>query len=149
MSKISVPTLTPEAVVSALLTRLNRRQVEDAVASFATDFRLTDHGIGLEFTDKERLTEFFHKTWELYPDYFVRTEQTFLSGEDVIIQWTAQVTVSEPLYAGLIRRMPLSISGVSIARTAAGKITDWDDYYDGLISRRTALAAYFTEWIEC
>jgi hypothetical protein len=100
-----------------------------------------------EFTDKKRLTEFFHKTWELYPDYFVRTEQTFLSGEDVIIQWTAQVTVSEPLYAGLTRRMPISISGV--VRTAAGKITDWDDYYDGLTSRRPALAAYFTEWIEC
>jgi len=47
MSKISVQTLTPETVVSALLTQLNRRRVEDAVASFATDFRLTDHAIGL------------------------------------------------------------------------------------------------------
>ena len=36
-----------------------------------------------------------------------------------------------------------------VASIPAGRITAWDDYYEGLISRRTALAAYFTEWIEC
>jgi hypothetical protein len=44
--------------------------------------------------------------------------------------------------------MPVSISAVSIVRTVAGTIVDWDDYYDGLTARRTALAAHFTEWIE-
>jgi hypothetical protein len=33
-------------------------------------------------------------------------------------------------------------------RTENGKVTDWADYYDGLTSRRTALAAHFTEWID-
>jgi hypothetical protein len=28
------------------------------------------------------------------------------------------------------------------------RISDWADYYDGLTSRRTRLADYFTEWIE-
>ena len=71
-----------------------------------------------------------------------------MSGKDVIIQWTFQARVDEPCYAGLTRRMPVSISAVSIVRTVAGTIVDWDDYYDGLTARRTALAAHFTEWIE-
>ena len=37
---------------------------------------------------------------------------------------------------------------VSIGRTENGKITEWFGYYDGLTSRRTALASYFTEWVE-
>jgi len=98
--------------------------------------------------DKERLTEFFRKTRELYPDYFLQADQTFVSGEHVITQWTLQVTITEPFCAGLTRRIPISIAGVSIVRTDNGKIADWADYYDGLTSRRTALAAHFTEWVE-
>ena len=98
--------------------------------------------------DKERLTEFFRKTRELYPDYFLQVDQTFVSGDHVITQWILQVTITEPFYAGLTRRIPISIAGVSIVRTDNGKIADWADYYDGLTSRRTALAAHFTEWIE-
>ena len=148
MSEVSIQTLSPQRVVSAALKQLNREQIEDAVACFSTDFRYKDHGIGLEFRDKERLTEFFRKTRELYPDYFLQADQTFVSGEHVITQWTLQATITEPFYAGLIRRIPISVSGVSVARTDNGKIADWADYYDGLTSRRTALAAHFTEWVE-
>ena len=148
MSGVSVQTLSPERVVSGVLRQLNQGQIEDATVCFATDFRYKDHGIGLEFTDKQRLTEFFRKARELYPDYFVQADQTFVSGEHVITQWTLQVTVSEPFYAGLTRKIPISIAGVSIVRIDDGKIAEWADYYDGLTARRTALAEHFTEWIE-
>jgi steroid delta-isomerase-like uncharacterized protein len=148
MSEVSIQTLSPQRVVSALLRQLNQEQIEDVVACFTADFRYKDHSIGLEFRDKERLTEFFRKTRELCPDYFLRADQTFVSGEHVITQWTLQVTVTEPFYGGVTRRLPISIAGVSIVRTDNGKIADWADYYDGLTSRRTALAAYFTEWVE-
>jgi steroid delta-isomerase-like uncharacterized protein len=148
MSEISIETLSPQKVVSAVLRQLNQEQIEDAMACFTTDFRYKDHGIGLEFMDKERLTEFFRKTRKLYPDYFLQADQTFVSGEHVITQWTLQVTITEPFYAGLTRRIPISITGVSIVRTDSGKIAEWADYYDGLTSRRTALAAHFTEWGE-
>jgi hypothetical protein len=94
------------------------------------------------------LTEFFRKARELYPDYFVQADQAFVSGEHVITQWTLQVRVSEPFYAGLTRRIPISIAGVSIVSVDDGNIADWADYYDGLTARRTALAAHFTEWVE-
>jgi len=148
MSEVSIQTLSPQRTVSAVLKQLNQEQIEGAVAFFTPDFRYKDQGIGLEFRDKERLTEFFRKTRELYPDYFLQTYQTFVSGEHVITQWTLQVTITEPFYAGLTRRIPISIAGVSIALTDNGKIADWADYYDGLTARRSALAAHFTEWVE-
>ena len=148
MSQSSIQTLSPQGVVSAVLRQLNKEQIEDAVACFTTDFRYKDHGIGLEFRDRERLSEFFRKARELYPDNFVQADQTFVSGEHVITQWSLQVTIAEPFYAGLTRSIPISIAGVSIVRTDNGKIADWADYYDGLTSRRTALGAHFTEWVE-
>lgn len=140
MSEASVQTLSPETVVSAVLTQLNHGQIEDAIASFAVGFRFKDHGIGLEFTDKVRLSEFFRKTRELYPDSFCYASQYFASGEHVITLWTLEVTITEPFYAGLSRKVPISLPGVSIVRIDNGKIVDWADYYDGLTSRRTALA---------
>ena len=148
MSEVPIQTLSPQRVVPAVLRQLNQEQIEDAVACFTTNFRYKDHGVGLEFRNKEHLTEFFAKTRELYPDYFLQADQTFVSGEHVITQWTLQITISEPFYAGLTRRIPISIAGVSIVRTDNGTIADWADYYDGLTSRRTALAAHFTEWVE-
>jgi len=148
MSEVLIQTLSPQGVVSAVLRQINQGEIEDAVACFTTNFRYKDHGIGLEFTDKERLTEFFRKTREFYPDSFLQADQTFVSGEHVITQWTLQVTIAEPFYAGLTRTVPISIAGVSIVRTDNGKIADWADYYDGLTARRTALGAHFTEWVE-
>jgi hypothetical protein len=56
MSEVSIQTLSPQRVVSAVLKQLNQEQIEDAIAFFTTDFRYKDHAIGLEFRDKERLT---------------------------------------------------------------------------------------------
>jgi hypothetical protein len=53
-----------------------------------------------------------------------------------------------PFYGPDPRKVPVSLHGASIVRIDDGKITDWSDYYDGLTSRRTALASYFTEWVE-
>ena len=148
ISHVAGQTSTPEKLVPAVIMQLNEGQIEDAIASFADEFRLNDHGIGLEFRDKGRLTEFFRKARELYPDCVQRLDRTLVSGDFVIAQWTLQVTIREPFYGGLTTSIPISLAGVSIARIREGKIADWADYYDGLTSRRTALAAHFTEWID-
>jgi steroid delta-isomerase-like uncharacterized protein len=148
MSEVAVQASTPEEVVSAVIVQLSEGQVEDATASFAEEFRFKDHGIELEFTDKGRLTEFFQKARELYPDYVQQVDRIFVSGEYVITEWTLQLTITEPFYAGRTRRVPISFAGASIVWIRDGKIADWADYYDGLTSRRTALAAHFEEWGE-
>jgi steroid delta-isomerase-like uncharacterized protein len=134
--------------VLTVLAHLKNGKIDDAVAHFAEEFTFKDHGIGLEFKEKERLAEFFHKTRELYPESFLQTDTIFASGDHVITEWTLQAILTEPFYGGLSRKARVSLQGVSIVRADNGKITDWADYYDGLTSRRTALASYFTEWVE-
>lgn len=94
------------------------------------------------------MAEFFRKAREVYPDTSLQTDKVTACGEYVIIEWTRRTTLTEPFYGGLSRKVPIVSRGVSMVRTAQGKITDWADYYDGLTSRRTALAAHFEEWLE-
>ena len=146
MSEIATGT-SQEAVLTAL-THLKNGRIEDATAQFHEKFAFTDRGIGLEFKDKERLAEFFYKTRELYPDSLLSTDTISVSGDRVIIEWTLQFTLTEPFWGVPRRNVRVSLFGVSLVRTNNGKITDWTDYYDGLTSRRTALASHFTEWVE-
>ena len=137
-----------EGVVLTVLSQLKNGKIEEALAGFAEQFRFKDHGIGLEFKDKEQLGEFFHKTRELYPDSFLHTDAIFVSGSRVITEWTLQFTLTEPFYGGLKRTVKVSVQGVSIVRIENSSIAEWTDYYDGLTSRRTVLGAHFEEWVE-
>jgi len=139
---------TSEAMVLTVLLDLNNGKVDDAVAPFAEEFTFKDQGLGLEFKDRKQLAEFFNKTRELYPNATWKTDKVFLSDENVIVAWTLQFTLLEPFYDSLSRKLPVAVEGISIARIANGKISEWTDYYDGLSSRRTALASHFTEWVE-
>ena len=137
-----------EEVVLNALTSLKNGKIENVIVCFAEEFRFKDHGLGLEFNDKDRLAEFFRKTREFYPDSFLQTDTLLLSGDHLITEWTLQTMVTKPFYGQLTRRVRVSLLGVSIVRTECSLITDWADYYDGLTSRRTALASHFTEWRE-
>ena len=137
-----------EGVVLTVLSHLNNGQIEEALAGFAEEFRFEDHGMGLEFKDKERLAEFFYRTRELYPDSFLQTDTIFVGGNRVIAEWTLRFTLTEPFFGGLKRTVKVSVQGVSIVRIENRNIAEWADYYDGLTSRRTALAAHFEEWVE-
>jgi ketosteroid isomerase-like protein len=148
MSEIQMEIAAQGGVVCTVLMHLKNGKISDATACFAEQFEFKDRGIGLEFKNRERLAQFFQKTRELYPDSSLQTDTIFVSGDHVITEWTLETTVTEPFYGGLSRKVPVSLHGASIVRIDKDKITDWSDYYDGLTSRRTALASHFTEWIE-
>src|SRR6516165_5137471 len=135
--------LTPEKMVLAVIFHLNKGEVDDALELFAEQFSFKDHGIGLEFNDKDRLAEFFRKARELYPDTLVQTETIFLSGQHALTEWTAEATLIEPAFGNWRQKVPISVHGASVVRTEKGRIISWSDYYDGLVSRRSALASYF------
>jgi steroid delta-isomerase-like uncharacterized protein len=138
-----------EGVVLTFLEHVRNGKIEDAIACFAEEFSFKDHGVDLEFKNKERLAEFFRKARELYPDSLLQTDAIFVSGDRVIIEWTLQGSVTEPCYyAGASLTFPVSVHGVSIVLIDNGKVADWSDYYDKLTSRRSALASFFTEWVE-
>ena len=139
---------THEEDVLRALTRLKNENIEDAVAEFAENFCFNDRGLGLEFTDKERLREFFLKERELYPSLSFQTNKILVAEDHVIAEWLLKYSIHEPFYGSMVRNVPVSLQGVSVVQTRKGKIVEWSDYYDGLTSRRIALASYFTEWIE-
>jgi ketosteroid isomerase-like protein len=148
MSEIQIEIAAHGGVVLTVLMYLKNGKINDATACFAENFEFKDRGIGLEFKDRKRLAEFFQKTRELYPDSSLQTDTIFVSGDHVITEWTLETTLTESFYGGLSRTIPISLHGASIVHVENGKITDWSDYYDGLVSRRTGLASYFTEWVE-
>ena len=148
MSESAFETATSEQVVLPVATRLDNGNIDDAIARFAEEFTFKDRGIGLEFKDKGRLTEFFQKTREYFPDSSLQVDSILMSLDHVVSEWTLHTSVTEPFYGALSRKVQILLHGVSVVRTKNGKITEWSDYYDGLTSRRTALAAYFTDWGE-
>ena len=148
MNELGIATAASDKIVLAVISHLNEGNIEDAVALFADQFSFKDHGVRLEFNTKDRLTEFFRKARELYPDSVSQTERIFVSGSDALTEWTLQATLIEPAFGNCRWKVPISLHGASAVRTENGRITSWSDYYDGLISRRTALASYFTEWVE-
>ena len=148
VTEICAEMTASEGVVLTAITNLNDGNISETIASFAEEFTFKDHGIGLDFNDKVRLAEFFQKTRELYPDSFVQVDTIFVSDDRVFVEWTLRATLTEPFFGGLSRRVPITVQGVSIVRMDSRGISGWADYYDGLTSRRTRLADYFTEWIE-
>ena len=148
MTEIAVEKATSEQVVLSVLTRLNHGNIDDAIARFAEEFAFKDRGIGLEFKDKGRLNEFFQKTREYFPDSSLQVDSILVSLDHVVSEWTLHTSVIEPFYGALSRKVQILLHGVSVVRTRNGEIAEWSDYYDGLTSRRTALAAHFTDWGE-
>lgn len=141
-------TATPSEVALTALMHLREGKIKDAIACFADRFQFNDRGIGLQFDNKERLAEFFQKARELYPDSSLQTDRIFESGDCMIVEWTLRATLNEPFYGGLSRRVPIALHGAAVMRIENGKVTEWTDYYDGLTSRRTAMAAHFEEWVD-
>ena len=114
-----------EGVVFTVLDQVKNGRIDDAIACFAEEFSFKDHGIGVEFRDKERLAEFFQKARELYPDSLLQTDAIFVSGDRVIMEWTLQANITEPLYAGLSRKVSVSVHGASIVLINNGKVAGW------------------------
>ena len=148
MSELGIATAASDKIVLAVISHVNEGNIDDAVARFADQFSFKDHGIRLEFDAKDRLAEVFRKARELYPDSILQTERTLVIGSNALTEWTLQATLVEPAFGNCRWKVPISLHGASVVHTENGRITSWSDYYDGLISRRTALASHFTEWIE-
>ena len=144
----SADTTTSNEILHAFLAAWWHGNVGEAADQFSDRFTFTDHALGLEFKDKERLTEFLATAREFFPDT-QRTDNTIFSSEDgVISEWTLTATLSEPFLGGLRRNVPIRVQGMSVVQMQNGKITCWSDYYDKQTARRYGLASRFTEWTE-
>ena len=95
----------------------------------------------LQFTNKGRLTEFFQKACEMFPDTVVELVSTFECGRKLTGTQIEQ-------FGSRSCRFPIVLRGSTIVQVENGRVAHWSDYYDELTSRRGPLKAFFEEWIE-
>jgi transcription initiation factor TFIID subunit TAF12 len=106
------------------------------VAQFDDCFTFADHALALEFTDKVRLSEFFHKSRQLFADTALEIASLFESGDHAIAQWRLSATQTLP-YGSISYRFPISLlPGSTIVRVEHGRIVQWSEYYDQNSSRQ-------------
>jgi limonene-1,2-epoxide hydrolase len=138
---------TPQHIVRSVLAALSQKKISVAIDQFDEDFTFNDRALGLEFSDKEGLREYFAKIRELFPDTAIEVVSTFESGDWASAEW--KVTATRPTSYGSVKlRLPISLPGASIARIQRGRISYWSDYYDEKTSMRLTLASFFVECIE-
>ena len=135
---------TPQQILRSALAALSEGRVSEIVEQFADRFTFNDHGLGLEFTDKTRLTEFFEKSRELFPDTTLEIGCLFEGGDHAIAEWRLSATESVSL-SSISRRIPFSLEGSTIISVANGRIVRWSEYYDQSSSLPISLGAFFTE----
>ena len=134
-------------ILESALTALGDGRISEIVEVFDDRFTFDDQALQLQFTDKERLGEFFRKGRELFPDTALEVISTFECGNHIVAEW--KITAREIMPLGSMQlRLPISFQGASFVRFENGKITSWSDYYDQNTSRRFRLGALFEEWIE-
>jgi steroid delta-isomerase-like uncharacterized protein len=148
LENASVEATAPDRILEIALTAWRQGNLVELINQFNDQFTFTDHALGLEFKDKERLTEFFAKLREHFPDSERRDNTVLSSGDRVVSEWTLTATKAEPFLDGRPRKVPINLQGISVVQIKNGKISQWSDYYDQLKSRRHGVAAFFTEWIE-
>ena len=144
----SIPASDSVRTLQSALSALSEGRVSEVVENFADRFTFNDRALTLEFTDKPRLTEFFEKSRELFPDTALEIVSVFEDGDHAIAQWKLAATQTVP-YGSVGYRFPISLFGATIVRVENGGIVEWSDYYDQSSSRRMSLGAFFTDRIEC
>jgi SnoaL-like domain len=97
---------SPKQVTLLVLAALNAGKISRAVDQFDEHFKFTDHALGLEFVDKRRLIEFFHKSRELFPDAMVEADATFEYGDHATVEWKRRST-QVLSYGSLQRRVSI------------------------------------------
>ena len=83
---------TSDRVLQIALAAWRQGNFVATANQFNDQFTFTDHALGLEFKDKDRLTEFLAKTRELFPDAERKANTIFSSGDRVISEWTLTAT---------------------------------------------------------
>jgi hypothetical protein len=136
-----------EGTVRSVLTALSEGRFSDAVSRFDDHFAFIDYALDLEFTDKERLIEFFRKSRALFPDTALEIESTFAYGDHAAAEWKLTATHTEFIWNQQVR-VPIVVRGSTIARVDNGRVGRWSEYYADLTPRRYRLAGMFKEWIE-
>ena len=136
-----------DRIVQVTLEALKQGDFITALDQFNDEFAFIDHALELEFSAKDRLTEFFAERRKRFPE-FERTDNIVLCGEDRIIsEWFLTAGKGESVPDSW-KKVPICVCGASIVRIEHGKITQWSDYYDQLQSGGYGLGTWLSTWFD-
>src|SRR6266478_2595578 len=96
LDHVSAGAISSDRILQIALAAWGEGNLVAAVDQFNDQFTFTDHALGLEFKDKGRLTEFWVKIRERFPDSERRDNTSFSIGDDIISEWTLTATHIEP-----------------------------------------------------
>src|SRR5258708_27333243 len=120
-----------DRILQVTLEALKQGDFITALDQFNDEFAFIDHALELEFSAKDRLTDFFAKRRRLFPE-FERTDNILLSGEyRIVSEWILTATKRGSLPEALIESS-IFVRGISLALIVDGKITLRSDYYHQL-----------------
>jgi hypothetical protein len=136
-----------DRILQVTLEALKQGDFTTALDQFNDEFAFVDHALELEFSAKDRLTEFFVKRRLLFPE-FERFDNIVLCGENRIVsEWFLTAAKYGSLPDSRMT-VPICVRGASIVRIENSKITQWSDYYDQLQSGEHGLATWRTACID-
>ena len=107
--------------------RNSHREIVEVVEPFDDRFTFTDHALAIEFTDKERLTEFLHKSRELFPDTALEVVSIFESGDYAIDEWKPTATQTVP-YGSISYRSRILLPGSTMVRIENRRLRETAKY---------------------
>lgn len=139
--------ITPQYILRSVFVALGQGLISLAVEQFDDHFTFNDRALGLTFSDKGRLSDYFKKSRELLPDTAVEVKSAFECADFAFAEWKL-TAIHSTSYGSVQVRTPIVLPGASIARIESGRIRYWSDYYDEKASMRLTLASFFVEWIE-
>jgi ketosteroid isomerase-like protein len=120
---------SPQQVLQSALAALDEGRVSDVVDQFADRFTFNSHALRLELADKPRLTKFFKRFREVFPDTSLEIGSLLESGDHAIAEWQLSATENVPLVS-ISHRVPVSLHGSTVICVKDGKIVQWSEYYD-------------------
>ena len=136
-----------DRILQVTLEALKEGDFGTALDQFNDEFAFIDHALELEFSAKDRLTEFFAKRRRHFPE-LLRTDNIVLCGEDRIVsEWFLTAGKRESLPDSWVK-VPICVRGVSVVQIENGKISQWSEYYDQLQSGGYGVATWLTTWFD-
>ena len=87
---------TPQQILQSALAALHEGNISEALEQFADHFTFKDQTLTLEFTDKLRLTEFFERSRELFPDTTLEIVSVFDRGITPSLNGSCRLRRSSP-----------------------------------------------------
>ena len=132
-----------QAICSTLAVARNTPDFNMLGNVLSDDVQTQDPFSSTPMTSLEQLKQFFLGTQSAFPDFSMRYDDVWVSGNRIIAHWTATGTHQGLWFDIEATGNNVTISGLSVMKVESGKVTEQASYFD-LLSVARQLGARLT-----